>query len=76
MHTYKDICIYYLKNFLEKETTLDQDLVMLDGLTLEDGVTYNLRFAIMYDCFCWEECKMEHHAINMSLFRTGSLSFK
>ena len=36
---------------------------MLDGLTLEDGVTYNLRFAIMYRA---ERKKILHNQIHLA----------
>ena len=48
MHAYMDICIYYLTNRLEKETTLRDDLNYLEGLTPGDGFGYNKRFATIY----------------------------
>ena len=48
MNAYKDICIHFLKTQLEKETTLEQDHAMLDGLTLDDGFSYSMRFAVVF----------------------------
>ena len=48
MKAYLELMVYDSSQHLENQTTLEQDLTLLNNMTLSTGSSYNLRFATIY----------------------------
>jgi hypothetical protein len=55
---------------MEKETSLEEDLELLSEMTLDQGFTYNMRFATVYRS---ERKKIMHSQTHMAMMLVNML---